>query len=370
MLDPTGHRLVIFGGDISVPLCNGVPSRKHVDDTWVLDVGCAAWREVARTGAKPPARARHAMAVDASAKRALLFGGRSRAGESGPYRLFNDVWSFDFASETWTELKTNGTPPVPRANATIVVDAARKQLIVFGGNASTSGTAFTPLGDTFALDLQTLTWREVVAASASPPKRLFHAMAIDDDAHVAYVFGGGDENAFIGPFFQDVWALDLSTLAGESWREVKTSGSKPTGRINHALIFDRVGKRLVAFAGHDDQRLGNQNDVFTLEPSASAPTWKRLPLGDTFNKPARSTCNFPPDFTTIDNFSPERRSSFASGATANGRGFLIYGGKSDCGLVADAWWFNGNQEQWAKVIKLPLGLSCLRFSAVCDGLCQ
>ena len=368
-LDATGTKLLVFGGDTDVAPCGGTPTHTHVGDTWLLDVGCGTFAQIDGTG--PSARARHSITEDGTATgagRALLFGGRTRpAGSTAAYTLMNDVWSFDFATTSWTEVATTGTKPSARYNSAIAVSAKRSKLYVFGGSVSTSGLSFTPRSDTFALDLKTNTWAAVGdSAAAKPQPRLFHAVALDDAAGVLYVHSGADERAFTGPFFDDLWALDLET---ESWKQVTTTGDVPRGRIAHRMVFDRTTKKLVVFGGHDDGDVGNQNDVWTIDPSADAPAWSRLPLGDTLNKKGTGACNFPPDFTTIDKLSPERREAFVLGARADGQGFYVYGGESDCGLVADGWWFSGASSTWTQTLKSPVGLSCLRYSSTCSALC-
>ncbi len=295
-LSPLADKLVLFGGDTGNTPCGGAPSHAHVGDTWVMDVVCGVWRQVQTDS--PDARSRHSMITDAKNNRALLFGGRTRPGSSGSYTLFNDVWTFDFTAETWQKLATSGAAPSARSNSAITLDTTGNQLIVFGGNTSVSGLSFSPMDDTYVLDLATLAWR-ALAPATKPPARLFHAMAMDDSARTAYVYGGGDANAFAGPFLTDLWALDV---AAETWKAVTTSGKAPNGRIKHGLTFDTTQKQLLMFGGHDDGEIGNENDVYALDVSSHA--WSRLPGGDTINKPSSATCVFAPDFTNIDKNDP------------------------------------------------------------------
>jgi hypothetical protein len=362
VLDTTGKKLVIFGGDTDVALCGEIPKRKHVDETFVLDIGCGTWRPIAATG--PSARSRHVMVTDPRRDRALVFGGRTRTGTTGPYTQLNDLWGFDFTAETWTKLETSGTTPSPRSNAAAVYDKKRDRMIVFGGNTNTSGTAFTPLDETFALNLEFREWKQIGMGGTKPTARLFHGAAIDDDADKLYVFGGGDENAFTGPFFNDLWVLDLAT---DVWSKVAATGQIPQGRIQFGMSFDSGNKRVVVVAGHDDGKVGNQNDIHLFDVATNA--WIRLNVGDKFNKPSTATCVFPPDFTVIDPLAPERRSAFAFAPTKDGRGFIMHAGKSDCGLLGDVMWFNVLNETFFPITKVPVGLSCLRYSETCSGLC-
>jgi N-acetylneuraminic acid mutarotase len=366
-MDASGARFVVFGGDTAVPACPAAANHVFDATTWSLDIGCGTWTQV-QAATPPPARARHAMATDYANDRAILFGGRTRTGATGAYTLFNDVWTFDFKTSAWAQVTTSGTAPTPRSNAAIVVDASANRLIVFGGNTSTDGLTFTPQADTYALDLASGAWSRI-ASSGAPPARLFHAMAVDGDARVAYVFAGGDANAFIGPFLTDVWALDL---AAESWKKVDTTGDAPDGRIKHALAYDSAAKRLVTFGGHDDGSPqtgdpGNENRTYALDLTKSPAVWSKIGTGDAVSNAQAQTCSFPADFTTIDKASPERRSAFAFGASKDGRAMIVHGGDSDCGLLADAWYFGG--ASWIASKDSPIGQSCLRTQTTCKNLC-
>jgi hypothetical protein len=363
VLDATGTQFVVFGGDTAVPVCGPPSGHKFIGDTYVLDVGCGTWSKPSAGG--PSARGRQAMALDPLANRAVLFGGRYSAGGS-TYTNDADVWTYDFAASAWSQLQTSGQGPSGRSSSAAVVDAAGNRLVVFGGNTSTDGLSFVPQNDTWALDLATGAWAQIATGGTVPPAREFHAMAVDPVGRVAYVYAGGDANAFTGPFLQDVWALDL---AQETWREVSTTGTGPGGRIQGSLVFDTVAKQLLAFAGHDDGSIGNENDLFALDVTGSPAAWSKLPPGDTPGSPPSGACTFPPDFTNVDKRAPERRSSFAYAPRVDGRGIVVFAGGSDCGLLADSWWWSNGSRQWTTVQASPVGLSCVRIQTSCKGLC-
>lgn len=359
-LSPDGQTLVLFGGDTAIAPCGSVAAAVHDGTSFVLDVGCGDYTQV---DVAPPARSRHVLLSDRARKRAVLFGGRTRKGTSGPYTLFADLWAFDFAQRAWSEVPTQGTAPSARANTAAAVDETHGELVVFGGNTSSDGLAFAPQNDTFVLDLATSTWRKLESAT-KPPARLFHAMAMDGANRVAWVISGGDKNAFTGPFLRDVWKLDV---AASTWTKVETSGDAPLGLINHAAVYDAVGKRVIVFGGHDDGAVGNQNEIRTLDVATGV--WSRLAMGDTLNTPSKKACEFAADFTTIDKASPERRSSFVFAPSGDGQGFYVGFGKGDCGLLGDAHWFSVPTSRWSAVRKSPVGLSCLRAQETCSGLC-
>lgn len=361
---PDGLSVVMFGGDTATVVCGQPPARQHVGETWLLDPACGGWTELPAAGG-PSARARHVMVADPARGRALLFGGRTRAGAAGPYTLFNDVWAFDFASKTWAEVSTTGPAPSKRSNAGAAL--AGNTLYVFGGSDSTSALAFAPKNDLFALDLATNTWSQIMATGA-PPARLFHAMSADAAGQKLYVLGGGDENAFLGPFFQDLWELDV---AAKAWTKSSVSFSAVVdpARIKAGLLAEPAngGTRLHFFGGHDDGELGNRNDTNVLDVGGAA--FRAARPGDTFNKPSNAMCDFPSDFTVVDKASPERRSGFALALHPDSKAMVVIAGDTDCGRASDSWWYDAVKEQWEIIRATPVGLTCQRFSDQCTGLC-
>jgi hypothetical protein len=360
---PDGRSVVFFGGDVATVVCGSTPAREHVDETWVLDVACGGWTQL-ELAVAPAARSRHAMALDEARGRALLFGGRTREASMGPYDLFDDVWAFDFETQTWAEIATTGSGPSPRYNATAVV--LGDFLYVFGGTDEPSSTVFAPSNELFALDLATNEWVDATPAT-SPPARLFHTMAVEPAAGKIYVASGGDENAFVGPFFDDVWEYDVASAA---WSELPSlsGGIDDPARIKPGLLAEPSadGVRLHLFGGHDDGVLGNRNDTNVLD--AGATSW-RTHAGDVFNAPASGQCDFPADFTTTAFGIPERRSGFAHASHPSGKAAVVFGGDTDCGRASDAWWYDAQTEIWEPIRETPVGLSCPRFSEQCTGLC-
>jgi hypothetical protein len=381
-LSSDGRELVLFGGDEAIVVCGDAPKRTHVGDTWVLDTACGGYAEI-KTDVAPSPRARHSMASDHARGRAILFGGRHRtSGASGNYTLYGDVWAFDFVSRSWSELQTTGDAPSPRSNSAAIV--AGDTLWVFGGSTSASGLSFTPTNDLHALDLTTGMWRRVTPGGEAPAERLFHAFATDAARSRAFVAFGGDENAFLGPFFTDLYALDLETSTFTRI-DAKLPADHDFGRIKLGLTV-RSGDgsepaRLFAFGGHDDVNdsaaLGNRNDLLALELPATgdlatlgAVTWQVVRPGDTFNEPPKGPCDFPADFVSPESMNIERRSAFAFAPTSTGDAFVVFGGDSDCGRLSDAWWYDTRTNSWTPIVESLPGLTCLRTgNPSCKSLC-
>ena len=306
------------------------------------------------------------MVLDSARKKIYLFGGRYREQPNqGAYRLFNDLWAFDLNTDTWQQLQPTGDIPSGRSNAAMVYDDLNDQVILFGGSTSTSGLSFQPQRDTFILDPGTLVWRRVTGGN--PPAILFHSMAVLSSTGQVLAYGGGDENAYVGPFFGDVWAFDLEV---ELWSKVWRAGSgfEPGGRINSALVEDESNNRVILFAGHDDTAIGHRNDVWAFHPEEG---WTLLDGGDTgAGQGCDAFCSCPPDFVNVDVESPERRQYQTFEAVPDGGYAILFGGKGDCGYLDDTWTFDFSSETWTETEPAGQGEACMRTGQEgCTDLC-
>lgn len=354
-------RMLVFAGDQGSPvMC--MSQTEFVADVWAFHTDCDNF-EALEPAPGMPARGRYALALDATRERALIHGGRYRAGISGTYTLFDDLWAFEFATDSWVQLASAGGPS-PRSNHVAVVSG--DQLVVFGGNASTDGLNFTPLADTWLFDLDAETWTEL-STSSPPSARLFHSATVDPASGTILVFGGGDENAFLGPFFRDLWALELDPSgAAGTWTLLDSGTAGPPGTTWGDLSFDAANQRVLLWAGHDDGVLGNTNTMWSWPLDASG--WTQLEVGDVPSAPANGFCDFPADFVVPDLDAPERRSAGASVVNDAGE-LLIFGGKTDCGLINDVWSWSLEDQQWTERSPATTGEICLRAAANCQTMC-
>ena len=362
-------RIVLFGGnDYQPEECADFGPKQFSGETWIYSLEHENWVRITSSEAPSP-RGRHDMVFDSRQKRVLLFGGRYRALDAAgqaPYELFNDLWAFDVNEDQWTELQTSGEKPSPRTNSAMVYDEVTNQILVFGGSTSTSGLAFRPQNDTYLLDLSTLVWRRLLGDG--PSARLFHKMVMMPDHQSAFLYGGGDENAFLGPFINDAWIFDFST---QTWRKVwdPAGNNGPDARINPALIYDRENAQVVLFAGHDDTAIGHRNDVWSFE--LDSMQWVAHRSGDTgAGVGCRSFCSCEPDFVDVDVNSPERRQYHSFTHLEASNSVVLFGGKSDCGYLDDTWRFELNDLSWVELDPASQGEACMRTGQEgCTDLC-
>ena len=207
-----------------------------------VDPDAPAWRRVSAAG--PPARWGHAAVYDAARDRVLVYAGAGVHGELA------DLWSFELASETWTELPTSAPPPA-RINPGAVLDTARDRFVIFAGRTGLTGT----LGDAWALELATLTWQQLPAG----PQARQRPHAASDGAH-AWFYGGEGTLARV---FGDLWELDLAT---DTWRQL------PGDRARTCGAFAYVDGALVVTGGHGVASVDDSTSRYELATRA----WDRV----------------------------------------------------------------------------------------------
>ena len=367
--DVCNGRVILFGGNDRQPEeCDSFGPKNYLGDTWAYSLEYENWYKVATTGG-PTSRGRHVVAFDAKRKQMLLFGGRYRAPGADaldPYTLYADMWAFDVNTDTWREIQTQPRPAA-RTNSAMVYDEAHDRLILFGGNTSTSGASFAPLGDTWTFDLETETWSQV--EGGGPSARLFHTMAVDTTNNQVIVYSGGDEGAFLGPFFSDVWGLDLDNLTWRRlWSDTARVDTIPMPRINGQFVEDRERGRMILFGGHDDTALGNDNDMWAFDGRAG--TWELLSRGDVYTGAGcGSFCQCADDFVQFDAESPERR-QYHTFVTIDEATAVLFGGTGDCGYMDDTWHLDLATAAWTEVHAAEQGIACERTGRQdCVELC-
>lgn len=349
--DAARERLVIYGGNTAASERCAVPPSVVVGEMWAFHLDCQSWEQLSPAGG-PGNLVRHATVLDESRGRMLVFAGRS---SSSSY--FNAVWSFDLATDTWSEIATTGTAPSPTMEAVAQIDVDRDRLLVFGGGDPSAPLGFGGRNTFHSLDLATNEWTEITAAGAPSP-RLYHASVIMGDELI--IFGGTNQWGL--PYLSDTHAFNLTT---DTWREITTAAA-PNARFGMELVADPDRGRVLMAFGHDDAALGNSNDVWALDPAAG--TWTVVHVGDQFNSGPAGMCDFPADFTIIEPDSPERRYSVGVAQTATGSFF--FGGKADCGYLNDVWRYDFGTDAWELVRASTSGEVCLRTGRTdCGSLC-
>jgi len=198
--DPATKQLLLFGGSTGA---------SFLGDTWSWDG--SAWQQLS-PAASPPARGYASLAYDPATKQLLLFGGSS-SGNNGNW--LNDTWSWD--GSAWRQLSPAASPPA-RSYASLAYNPATGKLLLFGGYGPNNPTTNSQLlGDTWSWDGSA--WQQL-SPTASPSARLEASMALDPATNQLILFGGseGSTSNDLG----DTW-----TWTGSAWQQLNPAASPP-----------------------------------------------------------------------------------------------------------------------------------------------
>ncbi|HEY3383501.1 MAG TPA: NBR1-Ig-like domain-containing protein [Vicinamibacterales bacterium] len=226
---------VSLAADGNTALVGGYGDNGFVGAAWVFTASSQESNWVLKSPTNSPtARAGHAMAYDAARGQVVLFGGMN-------YSYSNGTWVWD--GTNWMQ-KTPADSPPPRYASTMAYDAARGQVVLFGGMDSDS----TSLNDTWVWD--GTNWTQKSPAN-SPPSRCLHAMAYDAARGQVVLFGGFD----LG-FRSDTWVWD-----GTNWTQ-RTPADSPGSRAYVSMAYDAARGQVVLFGGSDGGNARNDTWVW------------------------------------------------------------------------------------------------------------
>lgn len=241
--DPARHRMIVFGGR------DGSAS---FNDIWAFDLSSHTWTDITpASGPMPAARFTPNTVLDSAHNQMLMWSGQGTA-------FFNDIWSFDLSTDTWSEFAPAGPAPNIRYGAASIFDPQAGELVTFAG--------FTSAGrfdDTWRFNPGSVAWNDVSPASGNPVARCLHSASYDINNHRMIVYGGQRAGAL-----GDTWAFDLTT---NTWTELLPANSPP-GRFFTAHIYAAPIDHIVIFGGN----LGGtkSNEVWGLDLNSN--TWQMI----------------------------------------------------------------------------------------------
>jgi len=234
-----------------------------VVETWAYDLATASWTQMA-PATQPPARWGSRMVYDSESDRIILFGGT----DAVTYITLADTWAYDLEADTWVQLQTSGSiTPLHFYDMAYVPGLDR--VILFGGLTSPGGDEWTLLNDTWAFDINALTWVQL-QPQTSPPARAYQTLVYDPSSGDLIQYGGITSHAN----YPDEATTDETwrySVADNTWRQVVTAVS-PGKRAWHQAVGTREG---VVLFGGGSNRSDYQNDSWLFSPDLE--TWRRIP---------------------------------------------------------------------------------------------
>ena len=263
------------------------------------------------TGAEggPVARANSSMVYDSASGRVILFGGMDSGGI-----FLNDTWAYEPIANTWADLEPSGSLPATRALHSMVYDSASDKVILFGG--MDNGGKFQ--SDTWAYDPIANTWTNLNPSGNRPVARTNSSMVYDPDSGKVILFGGMDV-AFL--MLGDTWVYDPTA---NSWAELTPTGSSPTARAGHAMVYEPGNGKVILFGGKTDT--GFLNDTWAYDPAANS--WTELNPSGT-----------PPSARAFDSLAYDPSSHKA----------ILFGGQDGSAVLRDTWDYDPTANAWTNL---------------------
>lgn len=224
--------------------------------TWAYDLDKGTW-ENRHPALEPPGRWGSMAVYDSRSDRVLLFGGADLS-TNAP---LNDLWAYDYETNTWTERHPPVGPPPRQWHALVYVPTIERTLL-FGGTDPSDGSV---LNDTWAYDYRRDRWTELRPRGAPSP-RMGHYMAFEPRTNRLVLFGG-----FLSGFYEqvtgDTWIYDVAT---NRWQQTFPQES-PSPRFGH--VMSRTNGSVVLFGGGPTVP-GYTNQTFLYDSRAN--TWREV----------------------------------------------------------------------------------------------
>ncbi|RYD63939.1 MAG: hypothetical protein EOP84_33160, partial [Verrucomicrobiaceae bacterium] len=125
------------------------------------------WERIETTGPRPAARAFAGSGADPSGRRFFVYGGASYGPGLKDCIAFDDLWVYSERDSRWTKVEARNEGPSGRSRPSTWLIG--HTFYVFGGVSE----KFVTRNDLWALDLQTLQWKRLIADGdpGSPPPR-------------------------------------------------------------------------------------------------------------------------------------------------------------------------------------------------------
>jgi cysteine-rich repeat protein len=218
-----------------------------------------SWATVA--GTAPTQRSFGAAAYDAARKQVVTFGGQ----QVSPNAQLQDTWLR--TGQTWTQPGAWVEPPL-RLQSAVIDDPVRKRIVLYAGQTNAN-----------FWDGQTWEWdgRQWTKTIDDPTNLRRGSIGLYDVAtRKVMTFGGQLVNS-------DEPVADLQVYSGSAWSQQATSTGRPDIRNSYAT-YDVANDRVLTFAGRDDANTF-QNLQHTWSWTTAAG-WKLLPKSGT-QPPAR-----------------------------------------------------------------------------------
>ncbi|MBI2378256.1 MAG: hypothetical protein HYV07_29920 [Deltaproteobacteria bacterium] len=304
--DETSQRVILFGGRFRAGTTGDYT---WLNDLWAFDPTTNAWTELSAqdAGGAPSGRMNATLVADPVRNRVVVHGGGTT--DFTAFQVDTDSWAYSFTTSSWTQIGTGRPQPNPPGESgrlfhVAAVDQTRGRMFVFGGGGQNAFNVF--VGDMWYMNLVTTEWVQVSLGAGAPDPRIKASMIYDAPRDQLVLFGGHD-NGNLGND-NDVWTFDLETLTwtrriqGDRFNRPAfgfcdfpadfaiIDPASPERRESH--LFAPFAGGAIMYGGRTD--CGLANDTWTLD--LDTMTWTQISnsfTGMTCFRSGRTDCAEP-----------------------------------------------------------------------------
>jgi N-acetylneuraminic acid mutarotase len=233
------HLLLYGGFNVFTP-----DQQKPYGDLWMLNIPKRSWSKLEPVGVLPSARGAHTSVFYEGSM--YVFGGFEKIGAAG-HR--NEMWKYNVASNTWTEISAKEPDPFPRGRIGADFTVVGTRAYLFGGGCELQPAKAGSNGqcdDHWVYDFQTEKWSELKSRGAIPLAR--RASQSDVAIYgVVYQYGGVHIEGKTLTMYDDFHAYDPLS---DTWFELHPNwdrGPRPPKTFGHSVV--RIHKTLLMFGG-------------------------------------------------------------------------------------------------------------------------
>ncbi|NXO83698.1 KLDC4 protein, partial [Sitta europaea] len=248
---PERDELILFGGEYF----NGQKTFLY-NDLYIYHIRKNSWAKLDIPN-PPPRRCAHQAAVVPSAGGQLwIFGGEFASPNGEQFYHYKDLWVLHLATKTWEQIKAPGGPSGRSGHRMVV---CKRQLIIFGGFHE-SARDFIYYNDVYTFNLDSFTWSKLAPAGLGPAPRSGCQMTPTPEGNII-IYGGYSKQRIKrdvdkGTLHTDMFLLKAEGAGKEEdrwcWSRLSPSGVKPTPRSGFSVAA-APNNRCLLFGGVQDE---------------------------------------------------------------------------------------------------------------------
>ena len=235
----SGHTFLAYGDN--AVLLGGYDESGALDDIWMFEAERGVWVQCSYNRLNPHPLPRVDFDCCILGSKLYLFGGMQSDGEQ--VLIVNDLWCLDLNSGIWTMVTEEC--PVPERMGYVCVALDDSHMLVHGGECM--GKC---LDDIWLYDANTNVWQTYEKPNNHKPVgRCSHSGCFLPESQTFLVFGGYTIEEGAPVYLNDLWSIDISTIASANWKQVQCADSSaitPSPRDLPALVALPNSRVLIA----------------------------------------------------------------------------------------------------------------------------